>query len=133
MEIYAASHWASARERCPACGGALISRPTGEVAGLTYEHYDSSADIQFDLKDLLGPDQLRETRWILAAGVGLMVLAFGARLAFVILGRLEGFWAVPVWFDAIVVGMLLLAVVLIISAARRLVRHRRVLNREGGG
>lgn len=132
MEVYPANHWAAGRQRCPACGGALIERPTTIDDAFEYEHYDSSADIQFDLTDLLGPDQRRESKLVLGAGLGLLLLAFGARLGFVILGRLEGFWTVPVWFDVIVIVMLLVAVVMIAWSARRLARHRRAIRRGRG-
>jgi len=129
MEIFPETHWAAKRDRCPACGGVLADRPTTIDDTFEYEHYDSSADIQFDLTDLLGPDQKRETKLVLGLGLGLVVLAFLARLGFVILGRQEGFWDVPIWFDAIVAGMLLMGVIMVGWAGRKLSRHRRAMRR----
>ncbi len=130
MQHYPQDHWAYGRERCPACGGALVAQTAGQME-LEYEHYDSSADIRFDLSGLLSPERKHETKLVLWAGLGLLLLAFAARFGFVTIGRLEGFWAVPWWFDAIVGAMLLLAAVMVVWAARRLIRHRRALRRGG--
>ncbi len=125
--VFAASHWAHGRTVCPSCGGSL-EPATAPV--LRYEHYDSSADIRFDLAGLLSPEQKREAWIVCGLGGALIVLAFAARLAFLILGGLKGFWGVPWWFDVLVGGMILLGAGMGVWATVRLLRHWRTLRRR---
>jgi hypothetical protein len=129
MEVFASGHWAASRSRCPACGGRLEPIQAGDSSGFAYEHYDSSTDIRFDMDQLLSPAQIKETRLVFWLGVALVLISFGLRLGFVFLGGFEGFWFVPWWFDAIVVLMLSMAVVMIVWAVRRLVRHRSLIRK----
>lgn len=131
MSKFPAGHWAATRDKCPACGGAMESLDAGVVSDLQYEHYDSSADIRFDLKDLLTIDQRREMRLVLWLGFALILLACGARFGFIAFGGYQGFWNVPIWFDIIVAAMLLLASLMVVWSWRRLVRHRRAMRRAG--
>ncbi|MBN2493483.1 MAG: hypothetical protein JXR96_02735 [Deltaproteobacteria bacterium] len=123
--IFEPGHWAAERDRCPACGG-LLEEATGQPP-LSYERYDSSADIQFDLSGLLTPAQLRETRLLGWTGLALLLSACAARILFVVLGGLSSFWSVPLWFDGIVGLMILLACGLLVYAGRRLWLHRRAM------
>ncbi len=130
MEVYPVSHWAASRRNCPACGGRLVEVEQGEGSRSRYEYYDSSEDLRFDLRDMLGPEQIHEVRVIAALGLGLMALAFAVRLGFVFLGGLEGFWSVPVWFDAVVLLMLVLSAVMLVWSGRKLVHNRRAVRRD---
>jgi len=123
--VYHSDHWANARENCPACGSRLVETADTPI-GLTYEHYDSSADVKFDLSGLLTPAQRREARTIGIIGVSLIIVTFIARILFVVLGRLEGFWAVPVWVDLLMAVMILIGVLAVVWAVRKLVIHSRV-------
>ena len=127
---YKPGHFGHGRENCPACGARLIEMRTGEEAGFTYEHYDSNVDIQFDLTDLLNPDQRREAWTIGVTGVILILVAFVARILFVVLGKLEGFWKVPVWFDVLIGFMILVGVVAAAWGMRQLIRHLKALRRR---
>ncbi len=127
--IYDPDHWANARENCPACGSRRVET-ADTPKGLSYEHYDSSADVKFDLAGLLTEDQRREARTIGIIGVSLILITFTARVLFVVLGRLEGFWAVPVWVDLLMAVMILMGVPAIVWAVRKLVIHRRVYKRD---
>ena len=100
--VYKPGHFGHSRENCPACGARLIEMRPGEDSGFTYEHYDSNVDIKFDLTGLLNPDQRREAWAIGITGVVLVLVAFVARILFVVLGKLEGFWKVPLWFDILI-------------------------------
>jgi hypothetical protein len=112
---------------CPSCGGPL--EPATEPV-LRYEHYDSSADIRFDLRGLLGPEQKREAWIVFGLGGALIVLAFTARLLFLILGGLKGFWGVPWWFDILVGSMILLGAGMGVWSVVRLLRHWRAIHRR---
>ena len=127
---YKPGHFGHGRENCPACGARLIEMRPGEEAGFTYEHYDSNVDIQFDLTDLLNPDQRREAWTIGVTGVILILVAFVARILFVVLGKLEGFWKVPVWFDVLIGFMILVGVVAAAWGMRQLIRHLKALRRR---
>jgi len=128
--VYKPGHFGHSRENCPACGARLIEMQPGEDSGFTYEHYDSNVDIQFDLTGLLNPDQRREAWTIGIIGVILVLAAFTARILFVVLGRLEGFWKVPLWFDVLVGVMILVGTVASVWGLRRLVRHRKAVRRR---
>ena len=123
-------HWAFSRDACPSCGGTLRPMTEAELGPLKYEHYDSSADIQFDFSGLLTPAQRKETWVLFSLGLSLIVLAFVARLLFVLLAGLEGFWRVPLWFDVLVVIMVLLGAGMAVWAIRRLWLHRRATRRH---
>ena len=126
---YDAGHWAAGREHCPTCGERLVEVLSQEA--FTYEHYDSSVDVKFDLTGLLNPEQRREAWVIGVTGFALTLAAFVGRILFVVLGKLEGgFWGVPVWFDILVGLMILLGVVAVVWSSRRLVQHRRAMRRE---
>jgi hypothetical protein len=127
--VYPPGHWAHKRSRCPACG-ALLEAWSGEREHEKYEHYDSSVDVKFDLTDLLSPDQRKEARNIGLIGGSLILVAGIARILFVVLGRLEGFWKVPLWFDVIVGVMVLMGTVSLVWCLRRLLAHRRALSRR---
>jgi uncharacterized membrane protein YhdT len=118
------------RENCPACGARLIEMRPGEDSGFTYEHYDSNVDIQFDLTGLLNPDQRREAWAIGITGAVLVLVAFVARILFVVLGELEGFWGVPLWFDVLVGVMILVGVVAAVWGLLRLIRHYKAVRRR---
>lgn len=126
---YQPGHWAHRRIRCPACGALLEELPEGQNQP-KYEHYDSSVDVRFDLSDLLTPDQHKEARTMMVIGVGLLLAAFVGRILFSALGGLEGFWGVPLWFDVIVLLMIVLGVVIVLWSVRRLVAHRRAMRRQ---
>jgi len=128
--VYKPGHFGHSRENCPACGARLIEMQPGEDSGFTYEHYDSNVDIQFDLTGLLNPDQRREAWTIGIIGVILVLAAFTARILFVVLGRLEGFWKVPLWFDVLVGVMILVGTVASVWGLRRLIRHRKAVRRR---
>ncbi len=130
MEVFPDGHWANARTRCPGCGGELVPVQRVDSDALVYEHYDSSTDIKFDMDKLLSPDQRRETVILLWVGIGLVLAAFGLRIGFVILGGFEGFWTVPWWFDGIVVLMLVLAILMIVWGTRRLIDHKKLLQKR---
>ncbi|HOX45353.1 MAG TPA: hypothetical protein PK668_17285 [Myxococcota bacterium] len=126
---YPEGHWASGRERCPACGQPL--RPAGpSLDQEPFERYDSSADIRFDFSELLTPEAAREARLIGWLGLGLMLLAFAGRLGLVALLRLEGLWGLPLWLDLLAVGALLLGLGMAAWSARRLWRHRQAVRRR---
>jgi hypothetical protein len=128
--VYKPGHFGHARENCPACGARLIEMLPGEESGFTYEHYDSNVDIRFDLTGLLNPDQRREA-WIIGiTGAGLVLAAFVARILFVVLGKLEGFWKVPLWFDVLVGVMILVGVLAATWGLQRLIRHRKAVRRR---
>jgi hypothetical protein len=127
---YPEGHWAAVRERCPACGEPLrVAGPSLDQEE-PYERYDSSADIRFDLSELLTADAAREARLIGWLGLGLVVLAFGGRLGLVALLRLEGLWGLPLWLDALALGTLLLGLGMAAWSVRRLWRHRRAVRRR---
>lgn len=128
--VYQTTHWAYKRIRCPACGALLEEVPAPGDSGPRYEHYDSSVDVRFDLSDLLSPEQLREARTVSFIGLGLILTAFLGRMFFVVLGGLEGFWSVPVWFDVIVAVMICLGAVAVVWSARKLMAHRRAIRRQ---
>jgi hypothetical protein len=128
--IYQPTHWAYKRIRCPACGALLEEVPAPGDPAPRYEHYDSSVDVRFDLSDILSPDQHREARTVLYIGLGLILAAFLGRILFVVLGGLEGFWSVPVWFDVIVAVMICLGALAVVWSFRKLAAHRRKM-REG--
>jgi hypothetical protein len=128
--VYKPGHFGHTRENCPACGARLIEMRPGEESGFTYEHYDSNVDIQFDLTGLLNPDQRREAWTIGITGVILVLAAFVARILFVILGKLEGFWKVPLWFDVMIAVMILVGVVAAAWGLRRLIRHLKAVRRR---
>lgn len=128
--VYKAGHFGHSRENCPACGARLIEMRPGEESGFTYEHYDSNVDIQFDLTGLLNPDQRREAWAIGITGVVLVLVAFVARILFVILGKLEGFWKVPLWFDVLIGVMILVGAVAAIWGLLRLIRHLKAVRRR---
>jgi len=126
---YPEGHWAEGRERCPACGQPL--RPAGpSLDQEPYERYDSSADISFDLSELLTPEAAREARVIGRLGLGLVLLAFGGRLGLVALLRQDGLWGLPVWLDALALAALALGLGMAAWATRRLWRHRRAVRRR---
>lgn len=124
--VYPADHWASGRERCPACGGAFAPS-AGPIDGPPPLHCDSAAELHFELDDLLRPEQRVEMGWFLLAGLVLFVAAALARLGYVWWTG-QGF--VPLWLDGLVIAMLSVAMVLVIHASRRLWRHRRALGRR---
>ena len=128
--VYKPGHFGHARENCPACGARLIDVRPGEEAEFRYEHYDSNIDIHFDLTGLLNPDQRREAWAIGVTGVILVLVAFVARILFVVLGRLEGFWKVPLWFDVLIGVMILVGVVAAAWGMRQLIRHLKALRRR---
>jgi len=121
---YRPGHWAFDRENCPLCGAGLVGT-TDEPAGLAYQHYDSSADLRFDTDGLLSPERLREARVALITGLVLIGLAFAARLTFVLVGKSEGFWGVPLWFDVLVGVMIFLGSITAVWAALRILRHHK--------
>ena len=120
--VYKPGHFGHGRENCPACGARLIEILPGEKSGFTYEHYDSNVDIQFDLTGLLNPDQRREAWTIGVTGVILII--------FVVLGKLEGFWKVPLWFDVLIGVMILVGVMAAAWGMRQLIRHLKALRRR---
>jgi hypothetical protein len=128
--VYKPGHYGHGRENCPVCGARLIEMLPGEKSGFTYEHYDSNVDIQFDLAGLLNPDQLREAWTIGVTGAILLLAAGVARILFVVLGNLEGFWRVPLWFDVLIGVMILVGVLAAAWGMRRLIRHRKILRRR---
>lgn len=129
---YQPGHWAHRRANCPVCGTPLAEIAGGGDGEFTYEHYDSSADVEFDLSGLLGPEQRREARIVALSGGLLLAAACAARFFFVYLsGGLRRFWAVPLWFDLIAGSMALGGLVALVWGLRRLVRHRRALRRGG--
>jgi uncharacterized membrane protein YhdT len=128
--VYKPGHFGHSRENCPACGARLIEMRPGEDSGFTYEHYDSNVDIQFDLTGLLNPDQRREAWAIGITGAVLVLVAFVARILFVVLGELEGFWGVPLWFDVLVGVMILVGVVAAVWGLLRLIRHYKAVRRR---
>jgi hypothetical protein len=128
--VYKPGHFGHARENCPACGARLIEMRPGEESGFTYEHYDSNVDIQFDLTGLLNPDQRREAWAIGITGVSLALVACVARILFVVLGDLEEFWSVPVWFDVLIGVMVIVGFLAAAWGLWRLIRHRKALRRR---
>jgi len=126
---YPEGHWAAGRERCPACGEPL--RAAGpSLDQEPYERYDSSADISFDLSELLTAEAAREARLIGWLGLGLLLLAFAGRLGLVVLIRREGLWGLPLWLDLLALGTLLLGLGMAAWSTRRLWRHRRAVRRR---
>jgi hypothetical protein len=128
--VYKPGHFGHSRENCPACGARLIEMLPGEDSGFTYEHYDSNVDIQFDLTGLLNPDQRREAWTIGIIGVVLVLAACVARILFVILDKLDGFWKVPLWFDVLIAVMILIGVVAAAWGLRRLIKHVKAVRRR---
>lgn len=128
--VYKPGHFGHSRENCPACGARLIEMRPGEDSGFNYEHYDSNVDIKFDLSGLLNPNQRREAWAIGITGVVLVLVAFVARILFVILGKLEGFWKVPLWFDVLIGVMILVGAVAATWGLLRLIRHLKALRRR---
>lgn len=129
---YHPEHWAHSRVHCPVCGSPLAEVESGADGGFTYEHYDSSADVQFDLSGLLAPEQRREARIIALSGGLLLAAACAGWFFFVFLARdLHAFWNVPLWFAAIAGLMALGGLVALVWGLRRLIHHRRALRRGG--
>ncbi len=126
---YDSGHWAYKRIRCPACGALLEEVAPGEVQA-KYEHYDSSVDVRFDLTDLLGPEQHKEARTVMIIGIGLILTACMGRMLFVVLGGLEGFWKVPLWFDVLVGIMIVLGTLALVWSIHRLLAHRQAMRRQ---
>lgn len=130
MSLYELGHWAYGRERCPACGGELSLRGQGETEEeFTYEHYDSSADIQFDLSGLLSPKQVKETRLLALLGLVLLLLAVGVRVGWVV-WDVSGTWWAPLWLEVLVAAMVFLACGLLVWSVRRCWRHRKAHRRS---
>ncbi len=130
LVVYQPGHFGHGRENCPACGARLIEMRPGEDSGFTYEHYDSNVDIQFDLSGLLNPDQRREAWAIGITGAGLFLAACVARILFGVLGDLEGFWSVPLWFDVLIGMMILVGILAAAWGLWRLIRNRKALRRR---
>ena len=128
--VYQPGHFGHSRENCPACGARLIYMQDGDDPEFRYEHYDSNVDIKFDLTGLLNPDQRREAWAIGVTGVSLVLVAFVGRILFVILGKLEGFWKVPLWFDVLIGVMILVGVVAAAWGLRRLIKHLKAVRRR---
>ena len=83
-----------------------------------------------DLTGLLNPNQRREAWTIGVTGVILILVAFAARILFVVLGKLEGFWKVPLWFDVLIGVMILVGVLAAAWGMRQLIRHLKALRRR---
>jgi hypothetical protein len=124
------SHWAFARELCPVCGTLLQEGPAEKIQDPKYEHFDSSSEIRFELEGLLAPEQRREALLIGCLGLGSVILAVAARILYVALAGLDGFWSMPLWFDLIIGLLLLLGAGMVLWCGHRLLSHRRALRRS---